>query len=46
MELTPLKRIDPIDEHEMKVIIEAIKQAENILKEIPFRTFSILIKEC
>lgn len=40
-----LKRNDPIDEHEMKLINLAIEAAQLILKEIPYREFQIIIKE-
>jgi hypothetical protein len=40
-----LKRIDPIDEHEMKIIIKAIECAENVLKNIEYRKFKIKIIE-
>jgi hypothetical protein len=44
-EIEPLKRSDPIDEHEMKIIVDALDAACQILEKIPFRTFSITIRE-
>lgn len=42
---SPLYRIDPIDEHEMKIILVAIRKAKFILEKIPFRKFKITITE-
>lgn len=40
-----LRRIDPIDEHEFKILCLAIEVAEMIIKTIPYRKFSIKIIE-
>jgi hypothetical protein len=45
MEPIPLKRDDPIDEHEMKVICAAMEAAQVILDTIPFREFKIKVEE-
>lgn len=40
-----LKRTDPIDEHELKIINEACEKAHEILQTIPFREFKVRIIE-
>ncbi len=40
-----LKRNDPIDQHELEIIIEAMEKAEEILKKIPFREFKVKVIE-
>lgn len=43
--MSALKRDDPIDEHEMKIICLAVDVAQQILDIIPYRKFNIKITE-